>query len=795
MLRGVAKSNGAATIRNNTDVARRIWPYTPYREAKLTGKLERRLDGDGSCDAIETFDFANLDEESSIFDLPGGLNAMDLVKRQMVKAEERRVNSQIKVLFPQVARADGADVSHLGGEAGVGACEPIDFVDVGDVLAFGFENGRRGTSFCAALNPCTHTYALGQEGIIPDVKIGGIIFVSLDAVGFSLTKQLGKHTLNRMWDGTGEPEQIFVDGHIAVRGTGSMGIKFSPKVKATINVDLSLIIDVAPNSRNNEIAPNSQALKDNNDNSENVDFEILLSGEAGVVFEVVSSLGGRTETHTVDLSGVITVEADMYLYVSGEDTKLMLAASINVMLGGICGMTPYAAVICEIFSGDSELVGAIRSYADKTGFGVQLELSGYIGLKYDFVEDEFDWPSDGHSFSFGVTLGYSGSTINACVQVDGNESCFRKCDADSQCDDDQFCDLLGFCIKRKKVAHVCHKNAVCKSGYCVGGFCSECPTVDRSAGCIADAEFCTQKINKIGLRCEAKRNNGRACLDKVACKSDICSGGFCSECARIDSEEGCDNNKFCSQTFTDVGYTCINKRNLGGTCSSNIACNSGRCVNGYCSECSQIDSTDGCGSNEFCTQLPGAFGHRCKDKLDLGGACLKNVVCKSGKCKGGYCSECDRIDSTSGCSSGKFCTQRTTAFGYRCDAKRGLGSTCSSNVACTSADCVGGFCSDCRTLDSTSGCSSGKFCTQTASPGYRCQNQKGEGGTCSSNNACRDFCVAGFCQQCSNDGHCGTDRYCSGWPSYDCKNKKNRNKSCGAKKECKSNKCKFWKCK
>ncbi|CAB9525846.1 hypothetical protein SEMRO_1736_G294410.1 [Seminavis robusta] len=209
-----------------------------------------------------------------------------------------------------------------------------------------------------------------------------------------------------------------------------MGIKFSPKVKATINVDLSLIIDVAPNSRNNETAPNSQALKDNNDNSENVDFEILLSGEAGVVFEVVSSLGGRTETHTVDLSGVITVEADMYLYVSGEDTKLMLAASINVMLGGICGMTPYAAVICEIFSGDSELVGAIRSYADKTGFGVQLELSGYIGLKNDFMEDVLNWPSDGHSFSFGVTLAYRGSTINACVQVDGNESCFHRCNSD-----------------------------------------------------------------------------------------------------------------------------------------------------------------------------------------------------------------------------------------------------------------------------------------------------------------------------------------------------------------------------
>ncbi|CAB9530551.1 unknown protein [Seminavis robusta] len=270
--RAPADKNGAdnisaATTWNNTDVARHIWPYTPYREAKLRGKLEH------------------------------------LIKDQLEEANSEFASNLFSILIPQVVRAGGI-------------------------------------GFCAALNPCTHTYAIGQTGIIPDVGIAGIIFVTLDAVVFSLTKQLGKETLNRMWDGTGEPEEIFVDGHIAVRGTGSMGIKFSPKVSATVNVDLSLIIDVAPNSRNNEIAPNSQALKDNNDNSENVDFEILLSGEPGVVFEVVSSLGGRTETHTVDLSGVITVEADMYLYVSGEDTKLMLAASINVMLGGICGMTP-----------------------------------------------------------------------------------------------------------------------------------------------------------------------------------------------------------------------------------------------------------------------------------------------------------------------------------------------------------------------------------------------------------------------------------------------------------------------
>ena len=166
-----------------------------------------------------------------------------------------------------------------------------------------------------------------------------------------------------------------------------------------------------------------------------------------------------------------------------------------------------------------------------------------------------------------------------------------------------------------------------------------------------------------------------------------------------------------TQTFKDVGYRCVQKRGLGGTCSSSVACKSGRCIGGFCSECPKIDSKKGCGRDKFCTQLIDAIGYRygsvqqrhsllvkrssddylnnpmlscrCKEKLGLGGACLSSAVCKSGYCvgktisacfmiaalrlaltifafitQGGFCSQCPKIDSLEGCTSNKFCTLR-----------------------------------------------------------------------------------------------------------------------------------------
>jgi len=67
-------------------------------------------------------------------------------------------------------------------------------------------------------------------------------------------------------------------------------------------------------------------------------------------------------------------------------------------------------------------------------------------------------------------------------------------------------------------------NNVCQSGYCIGGFCSECPTIDSSRGC-ASHQFCRGQVN--GNRCENKRDNGGTCLSNNVCKSGKCVIGFC----------------------------------------------------------------------------------------------------------------------------------------------------------------------------------------------------------------------------------------------------------------------------
>lgn len=103
------------------------------------------------------------------------------------------------------------------------------------VFAFGFQIPIVGTGFCAAMNPCRHTYAIAQTGkqqvwmyctrteesirtvlctntyvnhfigIIPPIGLVGLLQVTIDALGFSLNKDLQSRTLNTMWEG-GEVE-------------------------------------------------------------------------------------------------------------------------------------------------------------------------------------------------------------------------------------------------------------------------------------------------------------------------------------------------------------------------------------------------------------------------------------------------------------------------------------------------------------------------------------------------------------------------------------------------------------
>ena len=80
-----------------------------------------------------------------------------------------------------------------------------------DVLAFGYYDSRAKKGLCGAFNDDTLTFALGQKGILPPIKIQALT-ITIDAVAVSIHKELSKQTLNEMWDGTASPAQLNLPG-------------------------------------------------------------------------------------------------------------------------------------------------------------------------------------------------------------------------------------------------------------------------------------------------------------------------------------------------------------------------------------------------------------------------------------------------------------------------------------------------------------------------------------------------------------------------------------------------------
>lgn len=156
-------------------------------------------------------------------------------------AAENCMTLTIRISFSmQVVRVDDDSIADVGSD--VGACDNLDVVSI-DAFAFGFELSS-GQALCAAFNPCKHLYAFSQTGLLPAFTIAKIITFELDAAGFSLERGGLVHTsANKMWSGGDDADYLDVPGHVYLAGTGSVGIKVSPKVSATINLEAELIID------------------------------------------------------------------------------------------------------------------------------------------------------------------------------------------------------------------------------------------------------------------------------------------------------------------------------------------------------------------------------------------------------------------------------------------------------------------------------------------------------------------------------------------------------------------------
>jgi hypothetical protein len=138
------------------------------------------------------------------------------------------------------------------------------------------------------------------------------------------------------------------------------------------------------------------------------------------------------------------------------------------------------------------------------------------------------------------------------------------------------------------------------------------------------------------------RPNGNACDSDDDCAGHICFDARCAGCA---SDGDCMSGELCGDTVQEgvlvQACSAIGSGKFGAICSVDAQCDSGLCVDGACSECSDLE----CGDGERCarvapdqmfhitTNLP----HLCSPgsrRRESGELCTVHEDCKSLNCAG-----------------------------------------------------------------------------------------------------------------------------------------------------------------
>jgi len=506
------------------------------------------------------------------------------------------------------ASADGSQLHDLGEDMGIDACENMEVVKNTDVAAFGYWKKADGSSFCTAFNPCDHTYALAQVGILPNIPLSTTpqMEASVDVVAFSLEKQLHTTSFSKLWDGSSLPAKLGVDGHAFIQGTLTLGIELHDDLSLEVSVECKMIMDMDPGN-DGVFSPFAKG------NKRQTDFAFMLSGIAKPVLHL-------PDGKELDLGGLITASADLYVMVQGAGTTFQFGASISRNLGKICDASPALDLLCAVFEEDTGITGNLLMFADFVGFGLRVEVNARFGLKSDFLEDLLNFPAD-VSINAGLQLTYYGKKPNVCVDWNGNQVCFGNCKKNSDCEDTKFCDtVFKVCAKKRRIGGKCGQDVACKSGHCVLGFCREC---EGQGDCPDSNKYCTDPTSLNGpSQCQTKKNNGWGiCTRDYQCKN-YCKGGFCRQC---EENRHCPSGKYC----TDQG-SCTTPRNNGwGICTKDYQCRN-VCSGGICKDCRENSH---CGSGRYCNDRK-----ECKSKRPNGWrVCSKGSQCSSGRCSWGAC--------------------------------------------------------------------------------------------------------------------------------------------------------------
>lgn len=294
--------------------------------------------------------------------------------------------------------------------------------------------------------------------------------------------------------------------------------------------------------------------------------------------------------------------------------------------------------------------------------------------------------------------------------------CFDSadCNGDGECIDDR--SNSGYFLCTDDLGAVCESSVECISGYCYesgtiwGTMCSECETADD---CLPTQECNYSLLDGYAL-CAGTESLGAGCDNDYECASGFCSGGFCSECG-VDADCASDA---CYDDTAGVGYfVCL--ADYGELCTDGSDCGSGECYpTGLpnLSVCSECESTADCATNQTCTYDITIGYAECRGTDALGELCLTNEQCDSGYCNSLVCSECLVSDD---CDGGICADNRLTAGYFVCEGN--FGELCDTGEDCGSGECfqtaIPGIlvCSEC---EADQDCNGGESCTYDLSVLY-----------------------------------------------------------------------------
>ncbi len=336
----------------------------------------------------------------------------------------------------------------------------------------------------------------------------------------------------------------------------------------------------------------------------------------------------------------------------------------------------------------------------------------YYGLGHSTVPGSAMWPSYsggvvglGPDDEMGICALYGAGNCTTTGCPSGQNCVGGACQAasggcvhDSDCASEQICSG-GACVARpstgSELGAPCTGDAMCRSGLCLAGVCSETcdwPSADSCPSgfyCQGNPASCNGGYCMAGGAGSAAF--GETCGDDTDCASLYCDGGVCSQPCTPDGAVACPDGSTCQVGTLPCRGVCRRTRALGDRCDGNQDCASSMCAQqGERTFCTQLcDGASGCPDGFSCTPT----GDQSVCVPDLGGldtGCTTDPDCLSGICTsehgGTYCTR--RCASAADCPDGFSCGATDTDPSVCVRDARALGQQCDTNADCASGACA-----------------------------------------------------------------------------------------------------------